>query len=386
MNKIDDPDILITNKIKYGIDYHNTKKFLNQSITFSDSKIIYPNIDYLSFYSYYFMNSMNNEHKMHNMHKMHKINNPYKIENIVKQNILVSDVINYKNCKNNCHYITVKTLLLDCCLMLSYSELLNNEDVVNGKIFVKIKSIFKYYKYIIKFIRLHIIKKFYNGTLKKEFFDTAKELQKYILTNIRKKTEPMPEGHQLNIIYKNILNDFHQSFFKTKTLLSKFKELYEIVDNYEYNLKFINKSRDLFKDLVKNNDLDNINNVNNEDNKLIELSSIKLAQKEISNELSNNMSNELTNDVSKTKLNDDSINIHNNNIVGGKKTIDIKNRTKSILNDKYQFEDLELDNNLKYIPEDKSYSTKNEFNKIKYKLNKMITDEIKLLDKLSKSI
>ena len=385
MNKIDDPDILITNKIKYSIDYQNTKKFLNQSITFSDSKIIYPNIDYLSFYSYYFMNSMNNVNKIHNIHKM---NNPYKIENIVKQNILVSDVINYKNCKNNCHYITVKTLLLDCCLMLSYSELLNNEDVVNGKIFVKIKSIFKYYKYIIKFIRLHIIKKFYNGTLKKEFFDTAKELQKYILTNIRKKTEPMPEGHQLNIVYKNILNDFHQSFFKTKTLLSNFKELHEIVENYEYNLKFINKSRDLFKDLVKNIDLDNANNEDNKDNKLIELSSIKLAQKEISN------------DASKSKLNDDSFTTHNNNnnnnIIGGSetigkktighKTIAIKHRSGSILNDKYQFEDLELDNNLKYIPEDKSYSSKNEFNKIKYKLNKMITDEIKLLDKLSKSI
>lgn len=349
MKNIDDPDILVTNKVVYGIDYNKAKRISRNRITFSDSKIIYPNIDYSSFYAYYFMNNRNN------------ITYTYPIEKLIKTNLCVSDILNYKNCNNNdndinnkCHFTSFKTLLLDSCLMLSYAELLIHENIINGVILVKISSIYKYYKYIIKFIKLHIIKKFYNKTLNKEFVETSKNLQLYILNNLRKKTELVPEGHQLNIIYKKILNDFHQSFFKNKSLLDKFKALHEIVDNYEYNLIFINKSKSLFIDL--NNNYNNIR----EHDKLEESASIKLA-----NDISKN-------DVSKV-------------MNGG------KSQNNFILHNKYLFEDIDLDNNnninnIIEISKDKSQSYKSKNDKIKDKLYKLIKDEIHELNIISKNI
>jgi hypothetical protein len=343
MKTIDDPDILITNKIKYGIDYQNLKKNSNHNITFSDSKVIYPNIEYPSFYAYYFMNNFKNK------------NLPtYSLERLIKENILISDIINFKHCDNNCHFISVKTLLLDCSLMLSYAELLNSErveDIENGRIIVKIGSIFKYYKYIIKFTRLHIIKKYYNKTLKKEFVEEAKKLQLYILQNLKKKTEILPEGHQINILYKNLLNDFHQSFFKTKTLLANFKGLDEIVENYEYNLFYITKSKNLFKDLINQNPDISENSIN--------ILSIKSNDEDISS---------------------DSSIIHNGNgngngnMKGGRKS-GSNSKSKLILNNDYEFDDFELDNNLQDI---------SEANKITFKLNNMIRTEIKQLEQISK--
>ena len=349
MKIIDDPDILITNKIKYGIDYQDLKKNSNHNITFSDSKVIYPNVEYPSFYSYYFMNNINFKNK-----NKHKTLPTYSLERLIKENILISDIINFKHCDNNCHFISVKTLLLDCSLMLSYAELLNSEsveDIENGRIIVKIGSIFKYYKYIIKFTRLHIINKFYNKTLKKEFVEEAKKLQIYILQNLKKKTEILPEGHQINILYKNLLNDFHQSFFKTKTLLANFKGLDEIVENYEYNLFYITKSKNLFKDLINQNPDIAENSIN--------ILSIKSNDEDISSNSSI---------------------IHNGNgngnMKGGRKSGSSSNgKSNFILNNEYEFDDFVLDNNLQDI---------SETNKITFKLNNMIRTEIKQLEQMSK--
>ena len=125
MKKIDDPDILVTNKVVYGIDYNKAKRMSRNRITFSDSKIIYPNIDYPSFYAYYFMNNRNNNNNNNTY--------TYSLDKIITKNLIVTDIINFKNCNNNnskdnkCHFTSFKTLLLDSCLMLSYAELLKNE-------------------------------------------------------------------------------------------------------------------------------------------------------------------------------------------------------------------------------------------------------------------
>ena len=58
MYNIDDADLLITNKIGYNIRYDNIVKVGKfRMITFSDSKIIYPNKESPSFYSYYLMHN-----------------------------------------------------------------------------------------------------------------------------------------------------------------------------------------------------------------------------------------------------------------------------------------------------------------------------------------
>jgi hypothetical protein len=235
MEKINNPDLLITNKIKYDIQYKKPLflPFNKNRITFSDSKIIYPNAHYPAFYSYYFMNNK----------RIGNIN----IEKLIKQNIPVSSIIDTKPCKNNCRYISIKSLLIDTILMLSYAELLELEDEEHTNvILVPVRCLYKYYKYIIKYIRLHIIKKFYNSTLTKNFVETAKKLIRYIYANIKKDTVQL-ETDPINIQYKKLLNKFHQSFFIKKTMFPEYEVLREIVTDYETTVIYLNKSRALFK-------------------------------------------------------------------------------------------------------------------------------------------
>jgi hypothetical protein len=243
MEKIDDPDYLITNKMLYNVKYSKpvTMSPARMKITFSDSKIIYPNIDYPAFYAYYFMNRGNNPRVL---------NIP--LERLIKQDIKINDILETKPCRNHCAFISVNSLLIDICLMLSYAELLVDEDPAVGKLLVPIGSIFKYYKYITKFIKLHIIRKFYNGTLTVKFINPAKELIRYIKANLEKETKEYPENLPINLLFKKLISQFHQDFFMNRTLINtnnKFAELVEIANNYEKNVKYINKSRAKFKAL-----------------------------------------------------------------------------------------------------------------------------------------
>jgi len=85
MTKVNDVDLLITNKFNYNINYNNVIKKNKNTIIFSDSKVIYPNIDYPSFYSYYFI---------HNRRILN--NNNITIENLIHKNIQIADIIDTK--------------------------------------------------------------------------------------------------------------------------------------------------------------------------------------------------------------------------------------------------------------------------------------------------
>ena len=388
MTKVNDVDLLITNKFNYNINYNNVIKKNKNTIIFSDSKVIYPNIDYPSFYSYYFMNNRK------------IINNNIIIEKLIHQNIPIVDIIDTKyysnssSSTNNCRYVSVKTLLLDSCLMLSYAELLQQENIVKGNILVSVKSLFKYYKYFCKFIRLHIIKKFYNRTLNKDFVDAATKLQKYVFINLKRETDYNIEIHPINIMYKKIINDFHQSFFINKSILKDFKVLTEIVYDYKTNVSFINKSRALFKDLdiaehtiqddkddKHSNDVSSDNNVSNSHK-----SKYKSSHKQ--HDLIESYNIQFANEKLAEKGKKGDIYINNNNdvdvdvdVMNGGRLISRRN-TKIILYDNYLFEDIELDNK----PLSHRIKNKVENKLITDKLFKMLNNEIKQLNNISKHI
>jgi hypothetical protein len=96
---------------------------------------------------------------------------------------------------------------------------------------------------------LHIIKKFFSGTLanNKNFVNSARKLWKYVENNLNKTTSQFGESLPINIIYKKIISDFHQAFFIKKTMFPEYSDLSEIVDDYNNTIKYINKSCILFK-------------------------------------------------------------------------------------------------------------------------------------------
>lgn len=286
-DKINDVDLLITNKLFYYIRYlkpynvpHNKIK-----ITFSDSKVIYANKDYPAFYSYYFMKNKKHMNK--------SLNDLYNMK------LKVNQIIDTKPCRNNCKYISVESLLLDITLMLSYANLLINENISSGNVLVPIGSIYKYYKYMIKFIKLHIVKKYYNGSLSIKFINPAKKLMRYVKETIDKKTEQIPENLPINIEYKKILNTFHQDFFINKSLLHNYVELNEIVDTYNKYNNYITNSKNKFNEeegqkggsiniIYKNisyddYELDNIYFTVKEQNKIIKNKILDMFKEEISN-------------------------------------------------------------------------------------------------------
>lgn len=237
METIDDADLLITNKIGYNIKYGDVikpGKFRN--ITFSDTAVIYPNIEAPGFYSYYLLNNKK------------EIGKP--IDKLINDKISIEKLMGTEICGNNCKYTSIDSLITDIALMLSYAELLAYEqDNKDGKILIPIAFIFKYYKYLIKFIRLFVIKKYNNNTLTDKFLDTAKRLWTYALTNLQIIKSPSNDTDELTLTYKKILNDFHQNLFINKSLLNDYPELTPIIEEYNSIVYYINNSRALFKEI-----------------------------------------------------------------------------------------------------------------------------------------
>jgi len=346
MSKIDDPDIMITTKISYSFKYINLIVPYNEksrtSITFSDTKLIYPSIQNPSIFSYYFMNKQNIDMNM-------------TLDILLRQNLNISQIIDTKHCKNNCRFISVRCLQIDLIYMLRFAELLEKEDISQGNIIVEVRTLFKYYKYMIKFIRLHIIKKFFNGTLSnnKSFIDSSRKLIRYVENNLHKQTDDKIEISPINILYKNIISNFHQNFFIKKTMFPEYEALRELVNDYNTTVKSINISCSLFKKL---------DDEDNDSGSTLDSISIQFGDKKVKDEMSKDMS-------------------------GGKNTIKNKKhfknmKTKLVLHDNYSFEDAELDNNFS----DKHKTTKLENKIIIDKIHKMLKNEIQFLGKLSQSI
>jgi len=367
MKKIVDPDILITTKISYSLKYINLIiPYSNKSrlsITFSDTKIIYPNIHNPSFYTYYFMNNRK------------QLDENIKLDKLLTNNINISEIINTKNCKYNCNYISIKCLQVDIIYMLYFAELLDFEDLTKGIVLVPIESLYKYYKYLIKYIRIHIIRKFFNGTLanNKMFIDTARKLIRYTETNLKKATSQLGETLPINILYKNIISEFHQAFFIKKTMFPEYEALSELVKDYNTTVYFINRSCSLFKKL------------DDEDEKsgeTIESISIQVADKQIADKQISNKQN--VDNILKSKI------IMSGGILNEKqKQNQFSKNSKIILHDNYSFDDIELDNlnnNINKI-KSKTYKMTPSENKIIIdKLHKMLNNEIQFLGKLSHSI
>lgn len=331
---INNPDILITTKAQYIINYSKLLKplYKKNKLTFSDCKIIYAGVDYPSFYTYYLMNNPNNNDNL---------------DKLILSKLRLEDVLDSKLYYNNCRYISVKSILIDTVLMLSYAEVLFHEKIdiikdniskgldISHLILVKIGCLFKYYKYLIKYLRLHIIRKFYNNTLNKDFVESVKKLIRY--TNIYLKRETsMVESDVKNIEFREIIKTFHKNFFINKTLcMDEYKDLIEVVEYYDNVVKYLNKSRALFIELEKES-----GTIDNQDSIMILLSKT-LVEK-----------------------------------VGGGKNILLKSRP-IILHENYAYEDIDLDNNYKLEQNKKT---------IMKKINDLSENEIDVLDKVKKMI
>ena len=252
--KINDIDILITTKIKYKIYYSKLLKKANfqESITFSDTKIYYPNMfENTTFYAYYLLNNKARD----------------TLDTLYKKNIDIEHIIKLNKCGNNCNYIAIKSLQIDLIIMLQYAEFINNENYDNNYIIVPISALFKYSNYFIKYISLSMIIKFYNKTLNKYYMYDMLKLFQYIKTKITDKTNIKPEITPKNIIYKKNLNDFHQAFFIKQTMFPEYEIFRECVDDYNNIKQYINKSRLLFTDLYKK--YNKINDINFNNNSLL---------------------------------------------------------------------------------------------------------------------
>ena len=234
MSLIDDPDLLITIKLGYNMKYGDIKKPKRiRLITFSDSKIIYPSKEHPAFYSYYLLN---NKKELGNT-----------IEKLVGKFIPIDKIIETKSCGNNCKFTSINSLILDTTLMLSYADLIAYEDLTtDSNILVPVGFLFKYYKYLTKFLRLFVVKKYYEGTLNDKFLNAAKTLWTYVWKNLKINTT-LIEKDEKNISYKKILNEFHQNLFINKTLLNNYPELNEPIEEYSIMVYYINNSRALFK-------------------------------------------------------------------------------------------------------------------------------------------
>ena len=243
MNKINTIDLLITTKIKYSI---KTTTLKTMALTFTDSQIKYPSLlDNSTFYSYYLLDNKNildTSKQVITLDKLYRsINN-------------VNDIVKVNKCKDNynskCNYIALNSLKVDLILMLQYAEFINTErydETIN--IIVPIGALFKYYKYLTKYLKLYIVIKYSNKPLDKHYNNVILNFTKYInntLSNL--KTNITPEDTIFNIEYKIRLNQIHQDLFINQSILKEHEELREAVDDYNHIKKYINKSRFLFKD------------------------------------------------------------------------------------------------------------------------------------------
>lgn len=268
-DKVNDIDLLITSKIKYWMKY-STKlvkkpKFLN-TFTFSDTKIYYPNLaENTTFYTQYLLNYKYMTHQKHTATPTYISN--LTLDTLYSKNIPISDIIKYKHCgikNNNCNYIAINSLKIDLILMLQYAEFMNDEiyeedtpphtphtlhtpHTPHSKIIVPISSLFKYIKYLTKYLKLYIIIKYYNKTLNKEYTNATIKFIQHI-NKIITTTTIEPENEPINIQYKKTINKLHQDFFIKQSMFPEYALLKEVVDEYNYIKNYINKSRFLFKE------------------------------------------------------------------------------------------------------------------------------------------
>lgn len=313
INSINNVDLLITNKITYEIKPGKTR-----NITFSDCKIVYSSIESPAFYSHYLESNELEVNKS--------------LEQLINTRIPVSKIMDMNSCSNNCRFMSIKSLLIDTVIMLSYADLLVYEKLESGgEILVPAGFIFKYYKYLAKFIRLLVIKKFNSGKLQGSFFESAKALWQYALTDVRRKAAQLKanldEYDKINITYKAFLNEFHQNLFHNRTILIKqYPILLEIAEEYERIVFFINRSRHLFRELnaISHNDT-------------IESVAIQFAEKEMSKSksLSSMVSNIMSKTLSSGGSNGGGID-HNNK--SGSRT---GSRSIILTNDNHSYNDIE---------------------------------------------
>lgn len=346
INSINNVDLLITNKITYEIKPGKTR-----NITFSDCKIVYASLESPAFYSHYLESNELEVNKSLNQ--------------LVNTRIPVSKIMDMNSCSNNCRFMSIKSLLIDTVIMLSYADLLVYEKLESGgEILVPAGFIFKYYKYLAKFIRLLVIKKFNSGKLQGSFFESAKALWQYALTDVRRKAAQLKanldEYDKINITYKTFLNEFHQNLFHNRTMLIKqYPNLLEIAEEYERIVFFINRSRHLFREL---------NEISHNDT--IESVAIQFAEKEMSKSksLSSLLSSNPSSIVSK------SLSIGGSHKGGSshKKSLSLS-RSITLTNNNHSYNDIELDNPQDNKPQQIELGTK---------IRKLIKNEIDFYTKL----
>lgn len=235
MDNVNDFNMLITNKIVYKVQ--NSSKL--RTITFSDSNVVFAGLGTPAFFAQYLYTTPM------------ALNKP--LEKLINMNIPVSKIMDIKLCANNCRFMSIKSLIMDTVIMMSYADLLAYEQLENGgQVLVPAGFIYKYYKYLVKYIRLIAIRKFNANNLDNEFLNAAKSLWQYALNDIRKNSTMLrfglDERDPIVITYKNYLNKFHQNLFHNKTFLStNFPILMEIAEEYQQLVFFVNKSRNLFR-------------------------------------------------------------------------------------------------------------------------------------------
>jgi len=213
---------------------------------------------------------------------------------------------------------------MDTVIMMSYADLLGYEQLDDGgHILVPAGFIFKYYKYLVKYIRLIVVRKFNLNTLDKDFLDAAKLLWEYALNDLRKHAESvrfgLDEHDPIILKYKNYLNEFHQNLFHNASFLSsKFPILIEIADEYQRLVFFVNKSRNLFRTLNESSKTTTTS---------IENIVIQFAKQELS-KYSNSISKSISKSRSRHKKHSKHL-AHKSTISGGSITTNTTNTTNT---------------------------------------------------------
>lgn len=358
IDNVNDYNLLITNKIVYKPT--NTNKL--RTITFGDSTVVYAGLGSSAFFAQYLESTPQS------------MNKP--LEKLVRMKIPVSKIIDIKTCANNCRFMSINSLIMDNVIMLSYSDLLAYEQLEDnsGQILVPAGFIFKYYKYLVKYIRLILLRKFYANTLDKSFVDEAKALWQYAQYDIRKKAGNvrlgLDERDPIVITYKNYLNEFHQNLFHNKTfLLTNYPSLIEIADEYQRLVFFVNKSRNLFRTLNESTKT----NATSIDNIIIKFAEQELSKYSNSSHLSKSSS------LSKTQSKPQTKSISGGSIYNtfNKKTSKTRKTSKTLI----------LSANNDNIDEGNEVGNE-EINNVDIisKIDKLLKEEVKMYSSIPKSI
>ena len=281
----------------------------------------------------------------------------------------------------------------DTTLMLSFADLLIYEDLeVGSKILVPVGFLFKYYKYLTKYLRLFIIKKYNEGVLNKNILTSATNLWTFAWKNLKIQTDRLDETSPTNIEFKKLLNEFHQNLFINKSMVKDYPELKDAIDEYDNMVFYINSSRALFK---------HIDDKSGYSGTTIESLTIQMADKELSKHTHSlrslrsseaqslpqpplilppppqlatktHSSNPSTSHITHSTTQSTTSAIHN----GG---AHLQHRLSQIpLYDKYNYEDSELDNPTQGTKISKQF--------ILNKLDNLLRNEIYTMQTLTKSI